>query len=306
MAKQRGLGKGLSSLIPTASEELDRLAAIVEETPEDLKIPQEIVDKDSLFPNPFQPRKVINQESLDNLAASIKEHGIIQPVLVRRAQTGFQIIAGERRWRAAQKAGLNEIPVRILDITDSQAMEIALVENLQREDLNAIEIAQGIQEILSKLSMTHEEIAKKIGFNRTTVTNKLRLLQLPKEVISMLENAEITEGHARALLALPSADKIIEFANLVIEKSLNVRQLELLVKNSSAAAKIDAAFPRRTETPSEFHDEIEKFKNKYKLMLKIDGSRKGMGIQIKGLKKWQVQMLLEYIDTHSEELFPRE
>jgi ParB family chromosome partitioning protein len=306
MAKQRGLGKGLSSLIPTATEELERVAAIVDEAPEDLKIPQENVDKDSLFPNPFQPRKVMDQESLDNLAASIKEHGIIQPVLVRRTQAGYQIIAGERRWRAAQIAGLNEIPVRILNISDSQAMELALVENLQREDLNAIEIAQGIQEILSKLSMTHEEIAKKIGFNRTTVTNKLRLLQLPKEVISMLENGEITEGHARALLALPSADKIVEFANIVIEKSLNVRQLELLVKNSAVVAKMAAAFPRRPDEPSEFENEIERFKNKYRLTLKIDGSRKGMGLQIKGLKKWQLQMLLEYIDTHSEELFPRE
>ncbi|MDR0616036.1 MAG: ParB/RepB/Spo0J family partition protein [Synergistaceae bacterium] len=306
MAKQRGLGKGLSSLIPTESEELERVSAIVDEPVDDLKIPQELVDKNSLFPNPFQPRKAMNEESLDNLAASIKEHGIIQPVLVRRAQSGYQIIAGERRWRAAQKAGLNEIPVRILDITDSQAMELALVENLQREDLNAIEIAQGIQEILSKLSVTHEEIAKKIGFSRTSVTNKLRLLQLPEKVIMMLENAEITEGHARALLALPSADKIIEFANITKEKSLNVRQLELLVKQSAAAAKIDAAFPRKAETLSEYKDEIERFKNTYKLMLKIDGGRKGMGIQIKGLKKWQLQMLIEYIDTHSEELFPRE
>jgi ParB family chromosome partitioning protein len=185
-------------------------------------------------------------------------------------------------------------------------MELALIENLQREDLNAIEIAQGIQEMLTKLSLTHEEIAAKIGFSRTAVTNKLRLLQLPKQVISMLESGEITEGHARALLALPSADKIIEYANMTVEKYLNVRQLELLVKNFSTAAKIDAAFPHRTVQPSEFNGEIERFKNKYKLTLKIDGGRRGMGVQIKGLKKWQLQMLIEYIDNHAEELFPRE
>jgi ParB family chromosome partitioning protein len=306
MAKQRGLGKGLSSLIPAASTELDMVAAIVEETPENLKTQQEAVDADKIFPNPFQPRKAMDTESLDNLAASIKEHGIIQPVLVRTVQSGFQIIAGERRWRAAKKAGLNEIPVRILQITDSQAMELALIENLQREDLNAIEIAQGIQEMLTKLSITHEEIAAKIGFSRTAVTNKLRLLQLPKQVISMLESGEITEGHARALLALPSADKIIEYANMAVEKYLNVRQLELLVKNFSTAAKIDAAFPHRSAQPSEFNDEIERFKNRYKLTLKIDGGRRGMGVQIKGLKKWQLQMLIEYIDSHAEELFPRE
>ncbi|MDR1515774.1 MAG: ParB/RepB/Spo0J family partition protein [Synergistaceae bacterium] len=306
MAKQRGLGKGLSSLIPAASEELDRVASILDEKPENLQIPQDAVPVDSIFPNPFQPRKTINQESLENLAASIQEHGIIQPVLVRRSESGYQIVAGERRWRAALKAGLDKIPVRILEITDSQAMELALIENLQREDLNAIEIAQGIQEILSKLSITHEEIAAKIGFSRAAVTNKLRLLQLPKQVIAMLENGEITEGHARALLALPSADKIIEYANIALEKYLNVRQLELLVKNHSAAAKIDAAFPRRTEKPSEFKDDVDRFKTKYKLMLKVDGGRRGMGVHIKGLKKWQLQMLIEYIDTHSEELFPRE
>jgi ParB family chromosome partitioning protein len=306
MAKQRGLGKGLSSLIPTASEELDRVAVIIDENPEDLQVQQDTASVDSIFPNPFQPRKTVNQESLENLTASVREHGIIQPVLVRRSQTGYQIVAGERRWRAAKKAGLDKIPVRILEITDSQAMELALIENLQREDLNAIEIAQGIQEILSKLSITHEEIAAKIGFSRAAVTNKLRLLQLPKQVIAMLENGELTEGHARALLALPSADKIIEYANTAVEKYLNVRQLELLVKNYATAAKIDAVFPRKAEQPSEFEGEVERFKNKYKLVLKIDGGRKGMGVHIKGLKKWQLQMLIEYIDTHSEELFPRE
>jgi ParB family chromosome partitioning protein len=122
----------------------------------------------------------------------------------------------------------------------------------------------------------------------------------------MLENGEITEGHARALLALPSIDKIIEYANIVVEKYLNVRQLELLVKNFSTATKIDAAFPRRAAQPSDFDDDVERFKNKYKLTLKVDGGRRGMGVQIKGLKKWQLQMLLEYIDNHAEELFPRE
>jgi ParB family chromosome partitioning protein len=304
--KQRGLGKGLSSLIPTTSRELERVAAIVKETPETLKIPQETIGCDSIFPNPFQPRKSMNSETLDNLAMSIREHGVIQPVLVRKTETGYQIIAGERRWRAAQKAGLTEIPVRVLEISDSKAMELALVENLQREDLNAIEIAQGIQEILSKLSMTHEEIAERIGFSRTTVTNKLRLLQLPEETLKMLEKGEITEGHARALLSLPSAEKIIEYSIMTVQKSLNVRQLELLVKNLSAASKIDAALPRKQTTETEFQGEIERLRNNYKLNVRIEGKGKGMGIMIKGLKKWQVQMLLEYIETHSEELFPRE
>jgi ParB family chromosome partitioning protein len=304
--KQRGLGKGLSSLIPTTSQELERVAAIVDEAPETLKIPQETVRCDSISPNPFQPRKSMNTDTLDNLAMSIKEHGVIQPVLVRRDKAGYQIIAGERRWRAAQKAGLIEVPVRVLEVSDSKAMELALVENLQREDLNAVEVAQGIHEILSKLSMTHEEIAERIGFSRTAVTNKLRLLQLPKETLKMLERGEITEGHARTLLSLPSAEKIIEYATMIVDKSLNVRQLELLVKNFSAASKIDAALPRRQTAETEFQDEIERLKNNYKLNVRIEGKGKGMGIMIKGLKKWQIQMFIEFIETHSEELFPRE
>jgi ParB family chromosome partitioning protein len=306
VAKQRGLGKGLSSLIPVQTEEIEQVATIINEPPETLKQTDETVGYDELYPNPFQPRKKISSESLQNLADSIKEHGVIQPILVRQSQTGYQIIAGERRWRAAQIAGLDKIPIRILEISDAQAMELALVENLQREDLNAIEIAQGIQEIISKLSLTHEEIAERIGLSRAAVTNKLRLLQLPKEVIKMLENEEITEGHARALLSLPSADRILDFAKLTVQRALNVRQLEQLVRNIAAAAKIEAAFPKKDVVSEVFQEEIERFKNNYKLTLKIGGNRKGMGILIKGLKKWQIQLLLEYIETHSEELFPRE
>jgi ParB family chromosome partitioning protein len=306
MAK-RGLGKGLSSLIPTNSEqEIGQVTAIVNEVPETLKEIQDAVRCDELFPSPFQPRAAIDSEGLENLATSIREHGVIQPVLVRRAQSGYQIIAGERRWRAAQLAGLDEIPIRILKITDEQAMELALVENLQREDLSSVEIARGIQEIISKLSLTHEEVADKIGISRTSVTNKLRLLQLPKTVIQMLENEEITEGHARALLSLPSADKIVDFANITVQRGLNVRQLEQLVKNTSTEAKIDAAFPGKEQGESEFQDEITRLKNNYKLIISVADGRKGMGVVIKGLKKWQVQLLFEYIERHSDELFPRE
>jgi ParB family chromosome partitioning protein len=278
----------------------------LKQTTEDFIKAETSVDCDVLFPNPFQPRKAIDTETLQNLASSIKEHGVIQPVLVRRTETGYQIIAGERRWRATQIAGLRKIPIRILEITDSQAMELALVENLQREDLNAIEIAQGIQEIISKLSLTHEEIAERIGLSRAAVTNKLRLLQLPKEVISLLENEDITEGHARALLSLPSADKIIEYANIAVNRELNVRQLEQLVKNISVADKINAAFPRRATQEADFQEEIYRIKTNFKLNIKIAGNRKGMGLMINGLKRWQVQILLEYIESHSEELFPKE
>ncbi|MDR1916050.1 MAG: ParB/RepB/Spo0J family partition protein [Synergistaceae bacterium] len=308
MAKQRGLGKGLSSLIPAAAivaEEMPHLQLDVYDEKEEEASPL-VVSCDSIFPNPFQPRRSINNEQLQNLTASIKEHGVLQPILVRRAEIGYQIIAGERRWRAAQMAGLKEIPVREFTTTDAQAMELALVENLQREDLSSVEIARGINELVTKLALTHEEVAEKIGLSRAAVTNKLRLLQLPERVLSMLENDEITEGHARALLSLPSEEKITEYAEMAIQKSLNVRQLEELVRNAPAAAKISAALPRKVNKSVDFEEEINMLHANYKLNIRVAGNRKNMGILIKGLKKWQIQLLLEYIEQHNEELFPKE
>jgi len=303
MAKQRGLGKGLSVLIPTEAtlknEQTKEKAA-------PSKQPTSVINCDILKPNPFQPRRDIEDSQLDELASSIKEHGVIQPILVRKKGSSWEIVAGERRWRAARLAGLKEIPVREMKLSDSQVMELALVENLQREDLSSMEIAHGIQELITNLSLTHEEAAKKIGISRVAVTNKLRLLQLPKEVISMLESADITEGHARALLAVPKPEKMIELAELVNKNGLNVRQLEELVRRLPIAQKIEAAFPKKPPFPSEFEEEIALLNTNYNLNIKVAGTKRNMGIIIRGLKKWQVQLLLEYIEDHNEELFPRE
>lgn len=304
MAKARGLGKGLASLIPTSQSSIAE--EIIEEIVPAESTPANFLRCDELFPNPFQPRKVMDRENLNNLVSSIREHGVIQPVLARPVANGYQIVAGERRWRAAQSAGLETIPVRILEITDAQAMELALVENLQREDLSAIEVARGIQELIAKLNLTHEDVARRIGFSRAAVTNKLRLLQLPLQVLDMLEQRRITEGHARALLALPDEGKMVEFALTVIQKNLSVRQLEELVRNQSIAAKIDAALPKREEPQFDLPEEIETLCKNHKLTIRIAGSRKGMGLLIKGLKRWQVQLLLEHIDKYQEELFPGE
>jgi ParB family chromosome partitioning protein len=302
MAKQRGLGKGLSVLIPTGTLE-NKETPIENNSSKDAII---MLPCDSLTPNPYQPRHNIDDTQLDDLSDSIKEHGVIQPILVRRVKSKYQIVAGERRWRAAQKAGLSDVPIRELEISDSQAMELALVENLQREDLTAIEIAQGIQDLISRLSLTHEEAAKKIGISRAAVTNKLRLLQLPQEVLSMLDSNEISEGHARALLSLPDTDKMIEYANIVSKNFLNVRQLEDMIRRIAITEKMEAAFPEKPIPPSEFEEEIALLNTNYNLNIKIAGTKKNLGLVIKGLKKWQVQLLLEYIEEHSEELFPRE
>jgi ParB family chromosome partitioning protein len=300
MSKQRGLGKGLSSLFPSAPAPEAAL-----EVSNEKKSFVTIPCKD-LVPNPFQPRRNITPEQLSDLSASIKEHGIIQPILVRKVNGVFQIVAGERRWRAAQLAGLTETPVREMELSDAQAMELALVENLQREDLSTWEIAQGIQDLISRLSLTHEEAAQKIGISRAAVTNKLRLLQLPPEVLKMLDDGMISEGHARALLSLPDSEKIIEFANLVSQNDLTVRQLEEMVRRLPLAEKMEAAFPKRPSPLSEFEEEIALLNTNYNLNIKVAGNKKNIGLMIKGLKKWQVHMFLEYIEEHNQELFPRE
>ena len=303
MAKQRGLGKGLSVLIPT--ETISKNEQSREKT---VTSKQQVstIKCELLKPNPFQPRRGIDDSQLDELTSSIKEHGVIQPILIRKKGNSWEIVAGERRWRAAQSAGLKEVPVREMKLSDSQVMELALVENLQREDLSSMEIAHGIQELISKFSLTHEEAAKKIGISRVAVTNKLRLLQLPKEVISKLDSGVISEGHARALLAVPNPEKMIELADWVEIKELNVRQLEDIVRRLHLAEKIDAVFPMKPPEFSEFEEEIALLNTNYNINIKIAGTKKNMGITIKGLKKWQVQLLLEYIEDHNEILFPRE
>jgi len=303
MVKQRGLGKGLSVLIPT--DTTPEIEQRTEESGQQKQLPL-MMACDILVPNPFQPRLRIEDSKLVELASSIKEHGVIQPILIRKKGDLWEIVAGERRWRAAQLAGLKEVPIREMELSDSQVMELALVENLQREDLSSIEIAQGIQELIAKLSLTHEEAAKKIGISRVAVTNKLRLLQLPKKVIEMLESGVITEGHARALLSLSTPEKMIELADFSEKKGLNVRQLEELVRRQPIAEKMEAVFPKKEIPPSEFEEEIALLNTNYNLNIKIAGSKKNMGILIKGLKKWQVRLLLEYIEDHNEELFPRE
>lgn len=303
MAKQRGLGKGLSSLIPS-TEEFSQAPAKTDE-------PRETFDAttlpiDSIHPNPDQPRKSIDDAQLSALSESIAEHGIIQPILVKADGDGYQIIAGERRWRAAKQAGLQEVPIRILDVSEEQAMELALVENLQREDLSPLEVALAIQEMITKLDITHEEVAGKIGMSRAAVTNKLRLLQLPKDILDMLDAQDLTEGHARALLSLQDHGKMLEFADIAVERNLSVRQLEEMIRQAEMRERIGSALPRRAPEPQEFQDEIDRIGRTLNLSVKVAGNRKNMGLLIKGLKKWQVQMILEYIENNRDELFPRE
>ena len=215
--KKSGLGKGLD-LIFAENDTEDPNSVVV------LKISE-------IEPNRDQPRKEFEEESMAELADSIAQHGILQPLLVRPIfGGGYQIVAGERRWRAARRAGVSEVPVVVRELTDGQVMELALIENLQREDLTPLEEALGYQTLIETYGMTQDEVSKTVGKSRPSVTNALRLLNLPQEVRELLEEKKISAGHARALLSLPDEGLMKELAHLAADQEISVRELERLVK----------------------------------------------------------------------------
>jgi ParB family chromosome partitioning protein len=223
---KRALGRGLSALIPQAAP-----AAAPTEAPAKgvLKLPIEAISRDL-----SQPRRVFDEEKLKELAASIRAQGLIQPVLVRREGDGYRLIAGERRWRAAQLAGLKEIPALVREATEAEAFELALVENLQRADLNPIEEAEGYRRLVEEFALTQEQVSQKVGKDRSTVANALRLLQLPDEVKSLVASGAINMGHARALLGVPRIPEMVELAERIAAQKLSVRDTERLVKQAKA------------------------------------------------------------------------
>ena len=219
MASNKGLGKGLGALLGDFEE------------PSVSNSPYKLLPIYKVEPNPEQPRRDFDEEELEALAESIALHGVIQPLTVREMPTGYyQIIAGERRWRAARMAELTEIPAVIVEADDKKAMELALIENLQRQDLNPVEEALGYQSLMEEYGMTQEEAANRVGKSRPTVANALRLLNLSEAVTAMVENGSISAGHARALLGLRDDKKQLELAEAVMERGLSVRQTEALVK----------------------------------------------------------------------------
>ena len=219
MAKKMktGLGKGLDMLIPTADAKNENTE------PQMLKISQ-------VEPNREQPRKQFDQAALEDLAGSIKQYGIIQPIIVTKRDDYYEIIAGERRWRAAKIAGLKEIPVVIREYTDKEIAEISLIENIQREDLNPVEEAQAYKKLIEEYDLTQEELSDRISKSRTVIANTMRLLKLPEQVQQMLVQGTISAGHARALLGLEDEEDQLKAAELVVESNLSVRQTEDLVK----------------------------------------------------------------------------
>lgn len=239
--KQSGLGKGLSKLMLENSVD-DMMAT-------------NTLPLNEIVPNKEQPRKTFDEGTLQELADSISQHGVLQPLLVRPlAAGGYQLVAGERRWRASRMAGLKEVPVVIKELSDIETMEIAIIENLQREDLNPIEEAEGLQALIDRCGFTQEEVAVSVGKSRPAIANSLRLLKLPSEVRDMTRNGEISAGHARALLAFDNEALIYEAAQNIIRNNLTVRDVERLAKMTEKPSSKGKTQGRRRDS---FYDEVE-------------------------------------------------
>ena len=247
MAKGKGgLGRGLESLFEDAAPSLESDAKI------------ETLPLREIEPDPDQPRKTFDEEALGELAASIAEHGLLQPIAVRpQGLGGYSIVAGERRWRACRMAGLTEAPVVVKDVTDEQAMELALVENLQREDLDPVEEALGIRELMTRCDLTQEQAARKLGKSRSALANILRLLTLPDSVLELLKSGFITIGHAKVVLGLPTPELQAEAAQMIADNQLNVRQAEALCKKLAKPAKEPAAPPLPSALPVEVEESLK-------------------------------------------------
>lgn len=241
MAKRQGLGKGLEKLF----SENDTEGMVSTNT----------LPLSEIVPNKDQPRKTFDEAALDELADSIRQHGILQPLLVRPIATGgYQLVAGERRWRASKRAGLKDVPVVVKELSDTETMEIAIIENLQREDLNPIEEAEGLQALIDKCGFTQEQVAVSVGKSRPAIANSLRLLKLPPEVRDMAKNGEISAGHARALLAFDNEALIYEAAQNIVKNKMTVRDIERLAKISEKNSTVSV---KRTKRRDSFYDEVE-------------------------------------------------
>ena len=246
MAKGRGgLGRGLESLFEDAAPSFES----------DTRI--ETLPLREVEPDPGQPRKTFDDETLAELSASIAEHGYAAHAVRPKPSGGYLIVAGERRWRASRMAGLTEVPVIVKDVTDEQAMELALVENLQREDLDPVEEAAGIRELMTRCDLTQEQAARKLGKSRSALANSLRLLSLPETVLELLKSGFITIGHAKVVLGLPTPELQEEAAQMIADNQLNVRQAEALCKKLAKPAKEPVAAPLPSALPVEVEESLK-------------------------------------------------
>ncbi len=274
--KRPALGRGLSALIPDAP------APAVNERSLD-------VDSDRLRPNKFQPRTTMDEGKIEELARSIRSNGIIQPIVVRRVEEGYEIIAGERRWRAAQRAGLLKVPVVVRDIPEERLLAVALIENIQREDLNPLEEAHAYRRLADEYHLTQEQIADAVGKDRSSVANYLRLLKLPQEVRANVGSGALSMGHARALLGLPDEASQLRVSRDVLAKDLSVRETEALVRKGTQPAAV------KTAAEKDVHTRAAEERLRFALgsRVRIARKRKGGRIEIDFASEEELQRIFE-------------
>lgn len=290
--KSRGLGNGLNELIPQKIKEVENTTVSYE------KGTEIVVPISKVEPDRNQPRKNFNEDALLELSESIKQYGIFQPLLVQEKDDYFQIIAGERRWRAAKMAGVKEIPVIVRVLTEREIAEIQLLENIQREDLNPIEIAEGYKELIEKYDMTQDELAERVSKSRTAITNALRLLKLDERVRKMVIDEMISTGHARAILGITDLDKQYEFAQRVFDEKLSVREVEREVKKINSDKKNNAK-PEKIDKQTEiiYQNLEEQMKQKMGTKVLINPKKNGKGkIEIEYYSNEELNRIVELIN----------
>lgn len=292
-AKNRGLGKGLDALFSTS--EIDTKKINSEKADEIRAQGIEFININDIKPNENQPRKVFDDVKLQELANSIKEHGLIQPVILRQAKKGYEIVAGERRWRACRKAGLKEIPCMIKELTDEQNMLVAIIENMQREDLNPIEEAEGLNQMISSFGMTQEEVSKSVGKSRPYITNSLRLLKLPQEVRDMVSEGKLTTGHARAIAGIGDRERQIQLAEYVIKEEMSVREVERLIKEQHSSKKKNPR--RKAEKSADVKRVEEDLKHIMGTKVSLNQSGRKGKIEIEYYSRDELERLIELLKS---------
>jgi ParB family transcriptional regulator, chromosome partitioning protein len=272
------LGRGLSALIATG----DSVGGLkFEELP-----------TAAIRPNTRQPRRSFPEAGIKELAASIREVGILQPLVVRSTESGFELIAGERRLRAAKEAGLDRVPVLIRQAGENESMELALIENLQREDLNPLETAAAYQALMEGFGLSKEQLANRLGKSRAAVTNTLRLAQLPERIRALLEEGKLTEGHARALLGLETEEQMVHLAQRIQEERLSVRKTEELVREYLSGAREAPQTRERSETPVEFDEASRLMREALELPVRVKPLRRGGKVEIRFREKEELDALM--------------
>lgn len=298
--KARGLGKGLDALFgdmevsvePSSKEEESSAVHDIEaaETHEGIKY----IDINNIKPNANQPRKTFDEGKLEELADSIREHGLIQPLVVRKSTNGYEIVAGERRWRAARKIGIKEIPAVVRELSDEENMLLAIIENMQREDLDPIEEAEGISQMIETYGLSQEQVSKSLGKSRPYITNQLRLLKLPEEIRKMVSDGRLSSGHVRALITIDDEEKQIKLAVQAVEQGLSVRQVEALAKANKDVKKSKAAKKKKSADVKRVEEDL-----KVALGTKVNLNQNGKKgkIEIEFYSKDELERLIELLKS---------